>query len=124
MGKAYVFDPEEEDRFKKEFPDAFKKARKEASLTQYDMGEILEKDQSFFSRLEKGKSFPSVFTLREIARITECSADSLLGISPWRKLLSHGSVDEQLYQAILSLDMEEKIHLLDEIQKKHQEDAI
>lgn len=58
--------------------DNLRKARKEAGITQVALAEELNVYQKDISRWENGELTPNVLTFREICRILNTSADTIL----------------------------------------------
>ena len=55
-----------------------KKLRKRKGLTQKDVADYIHVAFQTVSKWEKGENEPGVSTLRELAKIFECSMDTLL----------------------------------------------
>lgn len=60
---------------------AARAARNALDRTQEDVADEIGIGVEFYSRIERGKTMPSVPTLWEIARVLSVSADDLLGLS-------------------------------------------
>ena len=57
-------------------------ARKRKGLTQAKVAEAIGVSQDIYWRYETARTWPSVETLRQICKVLEVSADTLLGIEP------------------------------------------
>jgi len=62
------------------FGERLRKARKEAGLTQEQLGKKLSVLQPAVGHWERGLREPSIAMIRQIAIILECDANYLLGI--------------------------------------------
>lgn len=60
-----------------------KELRKERNLTQIQLSEILEIDQTTVSKWELGKAFPDSQTLKKLSAFFDVSIDYLLGNSTY-----------------------------------------
>ena len=98
------------------FPNRFKKLRKEAGLTQKELGKILNMGESTISHYENGDREPSHKTLKKLASFFNCSIDFLLGNKkesfPANKIKSAISDDPELADFWDKLSQREDLQLL------------
>lgn len=53
-------------------------ARKERNISQKELAELIDVNQTFVSQLERGIRVPTVALLEQIADVLDCSVDGLL----------------------------------------------
>lgn len=54
-------------------------ARKSKKLTQEELGQRIFTDGKYISRLENGKSLPSLLRLVQLSKVLECTCDYFVG---------------------------------------------
>ena len=57
-----------------------KEIRLRAGLTQEQLAELMNTEQSYISRWETGRNEPSFEVLRQLAAVLHCTTDELLGV--------------------------------------------
>ncbi|MBR5565077.1 MAG: helix-turn-helix transcriptional regulator [Roseburia sp.] len=91
-----------------------KNLRIQNNLTQNQVAEALGVTPGYISNVENNRTAMSLRILTYYARLVGCSLDSLVGeLEPE---YAETALDRELYQAILSLDMEAKEKLLKTIE--------
>jgi transcriptional regulator with XRE-family HTH domain len=71
---------EQDDELQRRFARNLRAARQRAKLTQADTAARLRISEEAYSRYERAKIWPSLGNLRDLCRVFDCSADSLLGL--------------------------------------------
>lgn len=91
-----------------------KNLRMQNGLTQNQVAEALGVTPGYISNVENNRTAMSLRILTYYARLVGCSLDSLVGeLEPE---YAETALDRELYQAILTLDMETKEKLLKTIE--------
>lgn len=65
------------------FTQRFNEALKQSSYTQTEIANQVGISKQCISDFKQGKSFPSIFTLYELAKVLDVTADYLLGLSDY-----------------------------------------
>lgn len=73
-----------------------KKLRKEAGLTQKELGQKINRNKGVVSRYESNYQTPSFETLRELATIFNVSMDYLAGFDKIGTIQTFGLTDDQI----------------------------
>lgn len=68
-------------RYRKEFAERLKRARKAAGLTQKQLGDMIQISPTGFASYEQAKSDPSIPALIRLAKILKFSENQLLGLT-------------------------------------------
>lgn len=66
---------------KNKLTDNLKRLRKDYSLTQDEVADIISKDRSSVAKYESGKALPPIDILKQLAKLYRVSVDELCGIS-------------------------------------------
>lgn len=80
-----------------------KDIRTSTGLSQRDLAERIEVDQTYVSHLENDRRDPSVRTLRKIAHAFDVPVSTLLVLALWSEL---GEVERQAFRPVLEQLME------------------
>jgi len=75
--------------------EAVKAARLSKKLTQKQLGQLARLEASSICKIERGNSFPSIDSLRELTIALDTSADILLGI-PQKQGMPYNLFDEMM----------------------------
>ena len=67
-------------KYREEFTARLKKARKQAGLTQKQLGDLVEVSPQGFSRYERGERDVPIHTIVRLARVLKLSGDQILGL--------------------------------------------
>ncbi len=74
--------------------DNLKRLRKDYSLTQDEVADIISKDRSSVAKYESGKALPPIDILKQLAKLYRVSVDELCGISSSRRTVTlHSETD-------------------------------
>jgi len=62
----------------KEFGEKLRQLRKQRGLTLVQLGDMLEVNNTFVSRMERGKAIPNAAMILKISRLFEVTTDQLM----------------------------------------------
>ena len=73
---------------KNKLTDNLKRLRKDYSLTQDEVADIISKDRSSVAKYESGKALPPIDILKQLAKLYRVSVDELCGISSSKQTIT------------------------------------